>query len=242
MRKRNSQKWLLLGLLLLLLLAVGCQKEESEGTGARVEGLKPPAQALEEGEVVRVIDGDTVVVETDGKKEKVRLIGVNTPETNHPKIGVEYYGKEASKYTKDRLHGKDVRLELDQEKRDRYGRLLAYLWMEDELFNATLVQEGYARIMTVQPNVKYEKTFLRLEREARKQDVGLWQKEGARVAEKNGQSGDCVGKIKGNVNRQGDQIYHTRMRAQYDETKPERWFCTEKEAEDAGFRAPGNAS
>ncbi|EGK06980.1 thermonuclease family protein [Kroppenstedtia eburnea] len=236
-RKKWVQPWLWLWIVLLL---VGCQSGESAGTGEVVEGLKPPAQGLEEGRVIRVIDGDTAVIETGGKKEKVRFIGVNTPETNHPKIGVEYYGKEASNYTKDRLDGKEVRLELDVEKRDRYGRLLAYLWMGDELFNATLVKEGYARIMTVPPNVKYQETFLRLEREARKKDAGLWRKEDGQEA-KTGQDGDCVGKIKGNINRKGEKIYHTRMSPQYDETKPERWFCTEREAEEAGFRAPANA-
>ncbi|GGA52815.1 hypothetical protein GCM10007416_27380 [Kroppenstedtia guangzhouensis] len=237
---RNSKVRILIGLVMLLLLVAGCQSGESAGAGEPVKGLKPPGQGLEKGRVIRVIDGDTVVVEIGGKEEKVRFIGVNTPETNHPKIGVEYYGKEASHYTKDRLEGKEVRLELDEEKRDQYGRLLAYLWLKDELFNATLVKEGYARIMTVPPNVKYQETFLRLEREARKKDAGLWRKEDDQEA-KTGQDEGCVGKIKGNINRKGEKIYHTRMSPQYDETKPERWFCTEQEAKEAGYRAPANA-
>jgi len=126
--------------------------------------------------VLRIVDGDTFVCRfPDGKEEKIRLIGVNTPETSHQKKGVEYYGKEAKEFTKNTLSGKRVKLELDMQPRDRYGRLLAYVYLEDgTMLNALLVQEGYAQVMTVPPNVKYHDMFLKLQREAREQGKGLW--------------------------------------------------------------------
>ena len=126
--------------------------------------------------VLRIVDGDTFVCRfPDGKEEKIRLIGVNTPETSHQKKGVEYYGKKAKEFTKNTLSGKRVKLELDMQPRDRYGRLLAYVYLEDgTMLNALLVQEGYAQVMTVPPNVKYQDMFLKLQREARENNRGLW--------------------------------------------------------------------
>ena len=126
--------------------------------------------------VLRIVDGDTFVCRfPDGKEEKIRLIGVNTPETSHQKKGVENYGKEAKEFTKNTLSGKWVKLELDMQPRDRYGRLLDYVYLEDgTFFNALLVQEGYAQVMTIPPNVKNQELFLKLQREAREQGRGLW--------------------------------------------------------------------
>jgi len=116
-----------------------------------------------------------------GKKEKVRFIGVNTPESTKE---IEPYGKEASAYTKSRLDGRKIWLEPDVEERDRYGRLLAYIWLEQpasdseaevraKMFNAELLLEGYAQVMTVPPNVKYA-LFVKLQREVRETGKGLW--------------------------------------------------------------------
>jgi len=102
-------------------------------------------------QVARVVDGDTLEIHINGKKEHVRLIGIDTPETKKPNTPVMYYGKEASEYTQKRLEHKQVELEWDVGQRDRYGRLLAYVWIGDELFNRTLVQQGYARISTFPP-------------------------------------------------------------------------------------------
>jgi micrococcal nuclease len=125
--------------------------------------------------VIRVVDGDTVVVQFSNKAvATVRMIGVNTPETVHPNKPVEKYGKEASNYTKKRLTNKTVTLEFDVQIKDKYGRLLAYIWMGKELYNETLVKEGYANVMTIQPNVKYQKKFLAVEQAARKAKKGLW--------------------------------------------------------------------
>lgn len=126
--------------------------------------------------VVRVIDGDTIqVCCVAGKKEKVRYIGINTPETKHAVKGVEYYGKEAAEANRKLVADKTVRLEFDVDRRDKYGRLLAYVYLEDGTFvNALLVQNGYAQIMTIPPNVTHQELFLRLQREAREAGRGLW--------------------------------------------------------------------
>jgi micrococcal nuclease len=122
----------------------------------------------------RVIDGDTIVVDIDGKKEKVRLIGVDTPETTHPQKGVEYFGREASEFTRKMVEGKKVRLDFDWQRRDRYGRLLAYVYLPDGTFlNAEIIREGYGFAYTRHP-FKYMKEFKQLEREARKNKKGLW--------------------------------------------------------------------
>ena len=122
--------------------------------------------------VSRVIDGDTFVLENG---ERVRLIGVDTPETVHPSKPVGYFGKEASAFTKNIIEGKRVRLEYDVQKQDRYGRLLAYVYLPDGTFvNAELVKQGYAQVSTYPPNVKYVDLFTRLQREAREQNRGLW--------------------------------------------------------------------
>ncbi len=126
--------------------------------------------------VVRVVDGDTIqVCCVGGRKENARYIGVNTPETKHPTKGVEYFGKEASEANRNLVVGKTMRLEFDVEQRDRYGRLLAYVYLGEGTFvNAWLVENGYAQVMTVPPNVKYQGLFLKLQREAREARRGLW--------------------------------------------------------------------
>lgn len=126
--------------------------------------------------VIRVVDGDTFKVD-DGSKQgmTIRLIGVDTPETVHPQKAVEYYGKEASDFMKELIVGKTVRLEYDVEPLDRYKRTLAYVYLEDGTFvNEYLVKNGYAKVMTVPPNVKYADAFIKLERQARRKNKGLW--------------------------------------------------------------------
>lgn len=125
--------------------------------------------------VIRVVDGDTIDVRfSNGATSRVRFIGVNTPETLHPQKPVEKYGKEASNYTKKRLTNQTVTLEFDVGVKDKYGRFLAYVWVGKELYNETLVKDGYARVMTIQPNVKYQQRFITAERKARQQKKGLW--------------------------------------------------------------------
>src|SRR5512132_2873827 len=120
-----------------------------------------------EGPVVRVVDGDTIHVRIGERVEKVRYIGVNTPEVHHPRKGEEPGGREAARVNDALVAHRRVRLELDVQSRDRYGRLLAYVWVGDVMVNAELVRQGYAQVMTVPPNVRYGDLFLRLQREAR---------------------------------------------------------------------------
>lgn len=127
--------------------------------------------------VLRVVDGDTFWAGDGSRKGlKVRLIGVNAPESRPAfRKPVEYFGREAKNYLGALLKGKKVRLEYDVDRTDRYGRALAYVFLEDGRFvNEELLRNGYAQVMTVPPNVKYADRFLRMQREARENQRGLW--------------------------------------------------------------------
>jgi micrococcal nuclease len=127
--------------------------------------------------VVRVVDGDTIVARIDGAQERVRLIGIDTPETVKPRSPVECFGKEASAHTKDLLPpGTPVRLVLDAEARDRYGRLLAYVYRaaDGEFVNLALARDGYAGQATFPPNVAHVDEFRAAVAQARSAGRGLW--------------------------------------------------------------------
>ena len=121
--------------------------------------------------VERVVDGDTIIVQGVGR---VRLIGVDTPETVHPRRPVECFGKEASAFTKRLLEGRRARLEYDRERTDRYGRTLAYVYLPNGTFaNAEIVRQGYGHAYTRFP-FRYLDEFRQHEREARRGERGLW--------------------------------------------------------------------
>jgi micrococcal nuclease len=123
----------------------------------------------------RVVDGDTVEANINGVEEKIRLIGVDTPETVKPNTPVMPYGPEASNFTKATLTGQQVYLDFDAQQRDKYGRLLAYVYLKDgTFFNAKLVREGYARVETIAPDVKHANLFVALLKEARNDHKGFW--------------------------------------------------------------------
>jgi micrococcal nuclease len=126
--------------------------------------------------VVRVVDGDTIVVRIDGRTERVRYIGIDTPESVAPGQPVECYAKAASKENRRLVEGRTVTLTFDREERDRYGRLLAYVRRAgDGVFvNAELVRLGYASTLRIAPNVRYAARFASLERSARRAHRGLW--------------------------------------------------------------------
>ncbi|PYN75783.1 MAG: hypothetical protein DMD96_27155 [Candidatus Rokuibacteriota bacterium] len=139
--------------------------------------LASPAQGEPvEGTVVRVVDGDTIHVKVGDYVEKVRYIGMNTPEIHHPTKGEQPGGREAAEMNRRLVGGKRVRLELDVRSRDRYGRLLAYVWVGELMVNAELVRLGYAQVMTVPPNVRHQELFVKLQREAREAGRGLWRR------------------------------------------------------------------
>ena len=135
--------------------------------------------------VKRAVDGDTLVLESG---ERVRLIGIDTPEmhesdklyrdskrTRQDIHTIQKLGRRAYEFTRGLVEGKRVSLEFDLEKRDKYGRLLGYVYLKDSTFvNAKIVEEGYASLMTISPNVKYADLFLKSYREARENRRGLW--------------------------------------------------------------------
>jgi micrococcal nuclease len=198
-RVRNT--WQAFALLLLLALIVSrcawirealpayAPPAPPAGVSAAPAEVTPGASAIEIGQLIsatvsRNVDGDTLHVRTAaGALEKVRLIGVDTPEST---IEHEPFGKEASDYTKSRLPvGTQVWLETDVGLRDRYGRLLAYIWLSPpsddgvasvraKMFNAQLLAAGYAQLMTIPPDVKYVGFFTALQAEAREESRGLW--------------------------------------------------------------------
>jgi micrococcal nuclease len=137
--------------------------------------------------VVRVIDGDTIEARIGDAVEDVRLIGVDTPETVKPGTPVQCFGERASHFTKRRLTGRRVRLVFGVERRDVYGRLLAYVYLArrtsyvsqhaqspQRLFNAALVRRGLARTLTIPPNDRFAPRFRRLELAAGRAGRGLW--------------------------------------------------------------------
>lgn len=128
--------------------------------------------------VVRVIDGDTIVVKRKKKKFKVRLLGVNSPESVHPQTRKnDKCGKRASNYTKKKLLNKKVTLTYGKDKYDRFGRRLAYVYRKKKMFNKMLLSAGHAKVQMFKPNTKYKKTFKNLEFEAKVNNKGLWKYE-----------------------------------------------------------------
>jgi micrococcal nuclease len=126
----------------------------------------------------RVVDGDTIDIAISGNTERVRLIGINTPETKHPTKGMECFGPEASAYTKQLLpKGTKLRVERDIEARDKYGRLLLYVYIENSnvFVNLDLVLQGYARPMVFEPNTAHKADFAQAATQAELRNVGLWQ-------------------------------------------------------------------
>jgi micrococcal nuclease len=135
----------------------------------------PPSLAT----VTRVVDGDTVYVRAGSRSFDVRLLGIDTPETVDPHRPVGCFGPEASAYTKHLLTGGRVRLVYDRQRRDRYGRWLAYVYLlrdgRPPLFvNARLVRAGYARTLSIPPNTAHASELAELEREAALAGLGLW--------------------------------------------------------------------
>lgn len=121
--------------------------------------------------VIQVIDGDTIFLENG---EAVRYIGVDAPETQHPRRGLECFGPEATERNTELVGGKRVRLEADLQDRDRYGRLLRYVYVGDVFVNEVLIEEGYAYAYYFPPNTSHYMEFLQLELKAEKNGFGLW--------------------------------------------------------------------
>ena len=204
---------------------------------------RPSPQTLAENrqsaKVIRVIDGDAIEIE-DG--QKVRYIGIDTPETVHPDKAVQCFGQEATDKNRKLVESKTVELEKDISETDKYGRLLRYVYVEDVFVNDYLVREGYAHASSYPPDVKYQDQFLQAEGEARQSNRGLWgscSQTSSQPSQSSTPSDSCL--IKGNISSSGEKIYHLPGQYYYDKTvidesRGEKWFCSEEEAISAGWR------
>ncbi|MCU0660398.1 MAG: thermonuclease family protein [Candidatus Pacebacteria bacterium] len=223
------------------------------------EIVTPTGSDSQTYEVMRVIDGDTLDVSMDGAVVRLRLIGMNTPETVDPRKPVECFGTEASQKATSLLLGKKVSLVSDssQGEKDKYDRLLRYVFLEDGTnFNLQMIKEGYAYEYTYGTPYAYQAAFKEAQQQAKDASAGLW---GAVCQDKADTSvlptvqivpmstnvvfDSCT--IKGNINTSGEKIYHMLGCDSYDATKihesrGERWFCSEQEALDAGWQKAKN--
>lgn len=160
-----------LGAILLLVIAIAILVFDGDDDGGDGGG-----EAVRDGataEVTEVVDGDTIHAIVDGEDESVRYVGIDTPEVD-PSIGVECFGEEASRRNHKLVAGERVRLVFGAERRDRYGRLLAYVYVGDDFVNAEIVRGGYARTLEIEPNTDRAPLLNRLEHEAANAGRGLW--------------------------------------------------------------------
>lgn len=278
MKEFFNMKKIILVFLTFFLLA-GCAEENTSrdsttkpdqnsdiGTTAIEEDQQNPSQEAPEsaendsldnsqvnglnGNVMNVVDGDTMDIQFEnGKEERVRLVLVDTPETKHPTKPVQPFGPEASAFTKEMLAGKNVQVELDVQERDQYGRILAYVYIDGKMFNELLLEKGLARVAVFPPNTRYVDEFYAIQKKAQDAKLGIWSIEdyvtdnGYIVQEETGENQsstntniDCQNPIKGNINSKSEKIYHVPGGQYYDITKAEELFCTEQEAVNAGYR------
>lgn len=220
MNARISKKVLLIGAGILILIAgigigVRLGKPSSDFPSGFYNSPEPTNDSTSVSrlfKVTRVVDGDTIELENG---ERVRYIGIDTPETVDPRKPVQCFGVEASKKNKELVEGKSVRLEKDVTDRDKYNRLLRYVWIGDTFINLELVKQGFAHSYSYPPDIKYQDQFRAAQKEARETKAGLW---GACPAEaktiavpstasaESNAGGSCV--IRGNSNATGEKIYH----------------------------------
>lgn len=220
------------------------------------EVIKKENPTIGKAKVKETTDGDTIVVTLNNKDYKLRLIGVDTPETKHPNKGVEFMGQEAADFTAKELKEKEVWVEKDVSETDKYQRLLRYVWLvdpsditnptyediRDKTINGILVREGYAKASTYPPDVKYQEYFNKIQQEAEQNKKGLWQDKKENVEEETKKQDEATQtsetvdmRIKGNRN---SMIYHFPGGRSYNKVKESNavYFKTPQEAEAAGYR------
>lgn len=258
MTPKTKKLLLILSIILIFLLGIGIgfglgkikyaqngnQNGISETGGS---GIKNDSKDfVGEYKVARVIDGDTIEIEGG---ERVRYIGIDTPETVDPRKPVQCFGVEASNKNKELAEGKTVRLEKDTTDRDKYKRLLRYVYVGDDFINLELVKQGFAYSYSYPPDIKYQKEIVAAQQEAEKSKSGLWNacpldaSKSATVPKEDisqeNTSGDCT--IKGNIGTTGEKIYHlvgcgSYAKTTIEENRGEKMFCSEAEAQAAGWR------
>lgn len=170
------------GIVLAVLMIASCgagNPGSQPGSVRTVDGpgLTRPATAEGPYAVDRVVDGDTVRVVVDGESARVRLIGIDAPETNHPRLPVQCFGYEATQHARDLVGGKDVYLEYDpsQGRQDRFGRELAYVWFDgDRMLNYEMIRDGFGHEYTYSAPYRYRDLFTQAQHEAAASDRGLW--------------------------------------------------------------------
>jgi micrococcal nuclease len=160
-----------LGSFLLLAVAAAVILRPWEEVPRLLAG-QPPGSAW--ARVIRTVDGDTIEVRVGGRVEDVRYIGIDTPETVKPGTPVQCFGPRAHRFNARLVTGRRVRLAFGVERRDVYGRLLAYVHLGDRFVNAELVRRGLARTLTIPPNDRFARRFKRLQSAAARQGRGLW--------------------------------------------------------------------
>lgn len=157
--------------------APGASSPGVAGASPATDGLRPVG-ATETARVVRVVDGDTLIIDRGRGSERLRYIGIDAPESVKPDTPVEFMGKEASAANAALVEGATVVLEKDVSETDRFGRLLRYVWLKDGeawLFvDLELVRQGYAQAVTFPPDVRWTDTLRAAERVARDAGLGLW--------------------------------------------------------------------
>jgi micrococcal nuclease len=224
--------------------------------------------AKDEGiyKVVSVTDGDTITIERDNIRSVVRLLGIDTPELHKPNTPVQCYAKEAKLFLETLLLGKEVRLVKDIEDKDKYGRLLRYVFLNEMNVSTVIIGNGFSYIYDKPPNKLYYNEILTEMVHSMNQKKGLWktcydtdprvkqhllqynfeyQSQQSSTTSNNEITPNEECKIKGNVNSSKEKIYHQFGSANYEKiqmnlTEGDTWFCTESEALAAGFRASKN--
>jgi micrococcal nuclease len=254
--------------MILLFVLLGCTQQpvENDNSTSRDELIQNEPSGEEatkktENEYQRIkvklenaVDGDTIEILYNGKSESVRFLLVDTPETSHPRLGKQPFGEEAKAFTAQIVqNANELELEFDiGPQRDKYGRLLAYIYADGKMVQEELLKQGLARVAYIYPpSTRYVDPFRALQEQAQQAGIGIWEIEN--YAQEDGFHKEFVEdnstkekeiesnpscSIKGNVSSSGDKIYHTPESPWYEQTKPEMIFCTEDEAKQAGFRAP----
>ncbi|MCP8616231.1 thermonuclease family protein [Salirhabdus salicampi] len=237
--------------IIFILLISGCSVVDHG------EQVKEQSNGYMEAKLISVIDGDTIKVQLNGNDESVRFLLIDTPEISDSRYGEQPLSQEAKAFTESLLKNGNVLLEKDVSERDKYGRLLMYVYTTDGIsVQEELLKNGLARVAYIYPpNTKYVDRYRELELQAKSKTIGIWEVEGyAHIGHQHGfhpdvfhdgnnsyrsfspdDEGECNGQIKGNIGSNG-RIYHTTTSSHYTQTKAEECFFNEEDATQAGYR------
>jgi micrococcal nuclease len=218
---RNFNLSLFVYFLGLLLILSGCSQGKNDEKRVEI-----PVDS------VAVIDGDTLKVKMNGKEDTIRLLLVDTPEINHPRLGEQPLGEEAKQFTKQMIeNAKTIELEKGGPGRDKYGRFLAYVYVDGKSLQEELLKNGLARLAYVdQPHVKYVDQYEKIQKEAQLKGIGIWQWKN--YVQKDGFHKEAVGFV---ASKNSD-VYHPADCDVVKQIKPENrlYFMTEQDAQASG--------